>query len=166
LLEDEIAELENTIRLSEEQNRETEARKNDPKELEKIRARVLQECSSRKAIKEEFEKYKAYFYKECDNAIQSRLGTIQRHRATIPRHRQQIAWFQSNAVSAQMLKERFPDYEIEETTYPSVEDFTNQQPRHLFIRLERAENVYLLRTIPTPDPEPQRKAAVLEAMKA
>src|SRR5262249_18359393 len=40
----------------------------------------------------------------------------------------------------------------------------NQQPRHAFCRKERAENVTVFRTLPAPDPNPQLKAQIIQAM--
>lgn len=76
-----------------------------------------------------------------------------------------LDFLNSSDFTLSYIRERWPDYEFKETTFPDTDDFINQQPRHMFCRLERAENVYLLRTLPAPDPNPQVKAAVIREME-
>jgi hypothetical protein len=69
------------------------------------------------------------------------------------------------ALPLAYLREFFPDYEFKETDFPDVDDFINLQPRHAFVRLERAENVCMIRTVAPPEPDTVVRSAILYEMQ-
>jgi len=71
-----------------------------------------------------------------------------------------------NSPNHKTLKELFPDYEFRSLDYPDVDDFINLKPYHAFCRVERADNVYALRTLPAPDPNGETRKQILQLATA
>lgn len=70
------------------------------------------------------------------------------------------------SLDPRFMKEIFPDYEIRELTFPNVDDFINLPPHHAFARMERADNVFPIRTLPAPDPDQETREIILAANAA
>jgi len=64
------------------------------------------------------------------------------------------------------LQTFFPDYDIRQLSFPEVDDFINLQPYHAFCRIERADNVYALRSFPAPHPNGETRSRILELAAA
>lgn len=70
-----------------------------------------------------------------------------------------------SVATPERLREVFSDYDIRQSTFPDVDDFLNIPPRHAFVRVERADNVNMIRTIAPLIPESENRNAILQQMQ-
>jgi len=71
----------------------------------------------------------------------------------------------ASEATYETYKNFFPDLDIKPTTFPDTDDFINMQPRHAFIRKERAENVFVFKTNAPPPAVAGIKGKILHNMR-